>query len=56
MPDGRILFQGGRAAGGGYFWIMNADGSDPRPVKVGGDSLTDLPQGFSYVPHWIAAP
>ena len=56
MPDGRILFEAGRAAGGGYFWIRNADGSDPRPVNFGGDSLTDLPQGFSYVPHWIPAP
>ncbi|MEA2547596.1 MAG: TolB protein [Chloroflexota bacterium] len=56
MPDGRILFQGGRVAGGGFFWIMNADGSDPRPVNSGGDSLTDLPQGFAYVPHWIPAP
>jgi Tol biopolymer transport system component len=56
MSDGRILFQGGRTAGGGYFWIVNADGSDPRPVNLGGDSLTDLPQGFAYVPHWIPAP
>jgi WD40-like Beta Propeller Repeat len=55
MPDGRILFQGASAAGGGYFWIMNGDGSDARPVNLRGDSLTDLPQGFAYIPHWIAA-
>ncbi len=55
MPDGRILFQGERAAGGGYFWIMNADGSDPRTVNFGGDGLTDVPQGFAYIPHWIPA-
>jgi hypothetical protein len=56
MPDGRILFQGARAASGGYFWIMNGDGSDARPVNLRGDSLTDLPQGFAYIPHWIPAP
>lgn len=56
MPDGRILFQAQRAAGGGYFWIINADGSNSRPVNLSGDSLSDLPQGFSYIPHWIAAP
>ena len=55
MADGRVMFQSGRPAGGGYFWIMSADGSDPRPVNSGGDGLTDLPQGFAYIPHWIAA-
>jgi Tol biopolymer transport system component len=56
MADGRILFQAGRPGDGGYFWAMKADGSDPRPVKRDGMSLTDLPQGFAYIPHWIAAP
>jgi len=56
MADGQILFQSGRPGDGGYFWAMKADGSDPRPVKRDGMSLTDLPQGFAYIPHWIAAP
>jgi Tol biopolymer transport system component len=55
MPDGRILFQSGRPDGGGFFWIMNADGSAARPINIRGDSLTDLPQGFAYISHWIAA-
>ena len=45
MPDGRLLFQNN------YFWIMNADGTDPRPVKFIGDDLTELNVGFAYVPH-----
>ena len=56
MADGRILFQAGRPGDGGYFWIMNADGSDARPVNRDGMSLSDLPQGFAYIPHWIPAP
>jgi Tol biopolymer transport system component len=50
MPDGRLLFQNN------YFWIMNADGTDPRPVKFIGDDLTELNVGFAYVPHWVPNP
>ena len=55
MSDGRIVFQSGRSEGGGYFWIMNADGSAAAPVNRAGASLTDLPQGFAYIPHWVPA-
>ena len=34
MPDGRILFSS-RAAGNDDIWIMNADGSSPRPLTNG---------------------
>jgi hypothetical protein len=35
---------------------MNADGTDPRPVKFIGDDLTELNVGFAYVPHWVPNP
>ena len=50
MPDGRILYQNN------VFWIMDADGSNSRPVNGNGSDLSDLPQGFAYIPHWIPAP
>lgn len=50
LPDGRILFQNNT------FWVMNADGSQPLPVNLHGDDLTELEVGFAYVPHWVATP
>jgi hypothetical protein len=50
MPDGRIVFQNN------YFWVMNGDGSNALPVNVRGDDLTELAQGFAYVPHWVGQP
>jgi hypothetical protein len=37
------------------FDVMNADGSAASPVKVGAMDLSDLPQGFAYIGHWIPA-
>lgn len=48
LPDGRILFMDN------VDWIMNADGSDARPVNKDGMDLSDLPQGFAYIPHYLA--
>ncbi len=50
MPDGRIVFQNN------YFWVMNADGTDSRPVNIRGDDLTELNVGFAYIPHWVGMP
>ena len=50
MPDGRIVFQGN------YFWVMNADGTGVLPVNLRGDDLTELPQGFAYIAHWVGQP
>jgi hypothetical protein len=50
-PDGQhILFFNN------YFWMMRADGSDPRPVNASGDDLSETANGFGYVGHWIDAP
>ena len=50
-PDGRhILFFNN------YFWMMNPDGSDARPVNANGDDLGELNVGFGYVGHWIDTP
>lgn len=50
LPDGRILYQNN------MFWIMDADGSNNRPINANGSDLSDLPQGFAYIPHWVPAP
>jgi len=47
MPDGRIVYMAN------YFRIMNADGTEDRPVNADGMDLSELQQGFAYIPHWI---
>lgn len=50
-PDGKhILFQNNE------FYVMNADGTDPRPVKTGAMDVSELAQGFAYIGHWIDPP
>ncbi len=34
-------------------WMERPDGSDARPVNVEAMDLSDLPQGFAYIGHWI---
>jgi hypothetical protein len=36
--------------------IMAADGSNLLPVKINAMDLSDGPQGFAYVAHWIPGP
>ena len=36
-----------------FFWMMNPDGSESRPVNIGGDDLSEMNVGFGYVGHWI---
>jgi dipeptidyl aminopeptidase/acylaminoacyl peptidase len=50
MPDGRVVYQSN------YFYVINADGTDPRPVNAGGDDLSELNVGFAYIPHWVGTP
>jgi dipeptidyl aminopeptidase/acylaminoacyl peptidase len=50
-PDGRHVFFFNN-----YFWMMNPDGTDARPVNDRGDDLSDLNVGFGYVGHWINNP
>jgi dipeptidyl aminopeptidase/acylaminoacyl peptidase len=51
LPDGRhILVQGNELD------VMNADLSGFRPVNANAMDLSDLPQGFVYVGHWIDLP
>jgi hypothetical protein len=50
-PDGQHVFFFNN-----YFWMMNPDGSDPRPVNIRGDDLSELEVGFAYVGHWIDTP
>ena len=38
------------------FWMMNAAGSSPLPVNIGGDDLSEMEVGFAYVGHWITNP
>jgi Tol biopolymer transport system component len=47
-PDGQHIFFFNN-----YFWMMNPDGSDPRPVNARGDDLSEMNVGFGYVGHWI---
>ena len=48
LPDGQhILVQDN------VFMVMRADGSDYLPVNVNASDLTDLPQGFIDIGHWI---
>ena len=51
LPDGQhILYQDN------VFMIVSADGmSDALPVNANGIDLSDLPQGFVYVGHWVPA-
>jgi hypothetical protein len=49
-PDGRVLYFNN------YFWLVNADGTDPRPVNVRGDDLSEMNVGFAVVGHWINKP
>jgi Tol biopolymer transport system component len=50
LSDGRIVSQNN------YFWVMNADATDLRPVNMQGDDLTELNVGFAYIPHWVGVP
>jgi Tol biopolymer transport system component len=51
LPDGvHILVQDN------VFYVMNADQTGYLPVKVGGMDLSDLPQGFTYIGHWVQTP
>ena len=45
--DGRVIFFNN------YFWLVNADGTDPRPVNLRGDDLSEQNVGFAYIGHWI---
>jgi hypothetical protein len=38
------------------FGVMLPDGSGALRLKQGGMDVTDMAQGFAYVPHWIEAP
>jgi dipeptidyl aminopeptidase/acylaminoacyl peptidase len=38
------------------FGVMRADFSDPLRVKVNGIDVTEVPQGFSQIGHWIDTP
>jgi len=49
-PDGQHVFFFDN-----FFWMMNADGSGPLPVNIGGDDLSEMEVGFAYVGHWISA-
>ena len=46
-PDGRVLFFNN------FFWLVNADGTDPRPVNLRGDDLSEQNVGFAYIGHWV---
>ena len=35
---------------------MNGDGTSPLPVNVNASDLTDQPQGFAYISHWVPNP
>ena len=48
MPDGRVLYFNN------YFWIVNADGTDPRPVNIRGQDLSTTERGFALVGFWVA--
>jgi Tol biopolymer transport system component len=37
------------------FGLMRADFTEPLFINVDGSDVTDLPQGFQYVAHWLAA-
>jgi Tol biopolymer transport system component len=50
-PDGQHIFFFNN-----YFWMMNLDGTDPRPVNARGDDLSEMNVGFGYVGHWINQP
>ncbi len=50
-PDGEHVFFFNN-----YFWMMNPDGTDLRPVNIQGDDLSEMEVGFGYVGHWINAP
>jgi dipeptidyl aminopeptidase/acylaminoacyl peptidase len=51
LPDGsKILVQNN------WFYLMDPDGSDLRPVNHAASDLSDLPQGFVYIGHWIDDP
>lgn len=46
-PDGRLIaFTSDRQEGGPHIWIMDADGSDPRPLAA------SLPGEVQYGPAW----
>jgi len=48
LPDGsHILIQDN------VFKVTLPDGTETRPVNVNGMDVSDLPQGFAYVGHWI---
>jgi dipeptidyl aminopeptidase/acylaminoacyl peptidase len=50
LPDGRILFQANT------FWIMNGDGTVALPVNDRASDLSDQPQGFAYISHFVPNP
>ena len=63
-PDGRyIVFKTSCGAvtgiaacdGTDSFGSMRADFSEPLFINVEGTDVTDLPQGFQYVAHWLEA-
>jgi Tol biopolymer transport system component len=46
----------GHCDGKDNFGVMRADFTDDRRVNINGMDMTDGPQGFSYVGHWIDNP
>jgi WD40-like Beta Propeller Repeat len=50
-PDGQhVLFFDN------FFLMVRSDGTDPRPVNIRGDDLSELNVGFGYVGHWVDTP
>jgi WD40-like Beta Propeller Repeat len=50
-PDGQhVLFFDN------FFLMVKPDGTDPRPVNIRGDDLSELNVGFGYVGHWVDTP
>ena len=48
MSDGRVMYFNN------YLWIVNADGSDPRPVNIRGQDLSTTERGFALIARWVA--
>jgi WD40-like Beta Propeller Repeat len=49
LPDGQHIL-----VMNNVFDVAKADGTGLLPVKVDAMDLSDLPQGFAYIGHWIA--
>jgi dipeptidyl aminopeptidase/acylaminoacyl peptidase len=51
LPDGQHILSQDNVLD-----VMNSDGTNALPVNVRAMDLSDLPQGFAYIGHWISAP